>query len=337
VQLARHNYYIETFESVREKFEQITHERVVLERQNKESLGIIQAYKAAQVQQMKKVETDIHSVEENIKQVKISINTLARPKTPPKIEIMRPATPPPPPPQPVVDLGPVFEKIEAVRADCTKLMVEEKIRTLEFVKEKVKSIESQTQRTKNFADSAIEELKDKLAWLPISLSQLEGMAPNEARLFTIEARLRSEENSRIQAYNHIMQMIDKQSARPTPELEVERRVVSPVAEKLVSARSLERKRMTGPAGGVLRNEWWRKTQEGERKNWSEEGSVVGGRFKFSTPLPGEEGEVLGLYRDKRKGRAVPRSWDVEIMQIPRIQTAAPNKVGRILGNTGKGS
>ena len=42
----------------------------------------------------------------------------------------------------------------------------------------------------------------------MSLTSLEGMNPVEARLFTIEARLRCEENSRIQSYNQLMEMIN---------------------------------------------------------------------------------------------------------------------------------
>lgn len=57
-------------------------------------------------------------------------------------------------------------------------------------------------------EQAYAEIKDKLTWLPINLSELKGMTPNDARLFTIEARLRAEENSRIQAFSSIEKSIE---------------------------------------------------------------------------------------------------------------------------------
>lgn len=75
-------------------------------------------------------------------------------------------------------------------------------------------------------EQAYAEIKDKLNWLPINLSELKGMSPNDARLFTIEARLRAEENSRIQAFSSIEKSIEtlrKHSASPLQTKISERR------------------------------------------------------------------------------------------------------------------
>lgn len=52
------------------------------------------------------------------------------------------------------------------------------------------------------------ELREKLKWLPMNLKDIKGMSPNDARIFIIEARIRSEENSRIDQFNKITNMLD---------------------------------------------------------------------------------------------------------------------------------
>ena len=65
-------------------------------------------------------------------------------------------------------------------------------------------------------ESDFVEIKEKLAWLPISFSQIKGKSPNEARIFTLEARLRAEENTRHEAINKILQMMDSFQANSPP-------------------------------------------------------------------------------------------------------------------------
>jgi hypothetical protein len=58
----------------------------------------------------------------------------------------------------------------------------------------------------------IKDLKDKLMWLPMNLNVIKGKTPTEARLYTIEARLRTEENSRVDQYNLLLTTINKLKA-----------------------------------------------------------------------------------------------------------------------------
>ena len=51
-------------------------------------------------------------------------------------------------------------------------------------------------------------IKEKLCWLPVDLKELKGMNPTDARIFIIEARLRSEENIRNEQYNKLVTMLD---------------------------------------------------------------------------------------------------------------------------------
>jgi hypothetical protein len=50
-------------------------------------------------------------------------------------------------------------------------------------------------------------IEDKLKWLPSALQDISGMSPSEARLYTIETRIKSEETSRINQINDIVRDI----------------------------------------------------------------------------------------------------------------------------------
>lgn len=52
------------------------------------------------------------------------------------------------------------------------------------------------------------EVKEKLAWLPIHFAHVQDKPPSEARLFTLEARVRAEENARIQSFNNLVAFIN---------------------------------------------------------------------------------------------------------------------------------
>ena len=85
------------------------------------------------------------------------------------------------------------------------------------VNEKMQTIKEELLKAKNWFEGVTMELKDKLSWLPLSLAELNGMSPCDARLFTIEARLRAEENSRMLAINNIeksLESIRKNSVSP---------------------------------------------------------------------------------------------------------------------------
>jgi chromosome segregation ATPase len=99
----------------------------------------------------------------------------------------------------------------------TKLSKLEKYvtRHLEILEKKLNSelsntiypLEKKLQEKIQSNDSDVSEIKEKLSWLPMNISQLKGKAPTEARLYTLEARLRSEENSRIESINKLKGLI----------------------------------------------------------------------------------------------------------------------------------
>lgn len=57
-------------------------------------------------------------------------------------------------------------------------------------------------------DESFKEIQSKLTWLPVNVTDMTGMNAHEARLFTLEARLRSEENSRIKSVNFLSKLIE---------------------------------------------------------------------------------------------------------------------------------
>jgi len=64
------------------------------------------------------------------------------------------------------------------------------------------------QRMKKENDEAFKEVQSKLTWLPVNVTEMTNMNAQEARLFTLEARLRSEENSRIKSVNFLGKLIE---------------------------------------------------------------------------------------------------------------------------------
>lgn len=96
--------------------------------------------------------------------------------------------------------------IESLKKDVNEKLVKE-----------IGQLEEKLNVSRSKLEQATLEIKDKLTWLPINLAELKGMSPNDARLFTIEARLRAEENSRIQALTSIeksLESIRKHSVSP---------------------------------------------------------------------------------------------------------------------------
>ena len=317
------NIVNEKFQETYSKIETFYEIKSQTESKLKDSFNIFKQSIGSQKQEIKKFQTGLNSVEENIKDIKVNINNLVRPKTPPIQE-----TPPPPPPVvpilPVIPLDEIYAKIDSVKQDLIHQIIEEKEKTFNNFYEIVKSVETQAQKTKNLSEQGIEELKDKLSWLPLSLNQLEGMSPGEARLFTIEARLRSEENARIQAYNNLTKLIENSISMQSHYYEEnkDKKSVSPLPEKSGTNRNNDKRPTPLP-----QPEWWKKALESERKNCSESGSILGGRLKFSTPMPELEENIenYARYKDVRRHKAVPKSWDLDSEQITRMQTAAPNK------------
>ncbi|OMJ82035.1 hypothetical protein SteCoe_17362 [Stentor coeruleus] len=338
-------------EKIYERFEYMEYVKKQFEQQTKESIMSFIAFKQSHSLNIKRFENGLQSCEDNIKNMQQSLIDLSQPKTPQSIyspviqtftslasplgNFNYPSSPlqnlPAPAQAPIeIPLDDIYEKIFLAKQELTDMIKQEKTKTLEIIQDQVKILEIQREKNKNASEQAIQELKDKLAWLPISLCQLEGMTPGEARLFTIEARLRSEENSRIQSFNHLSKLVDNfinQKIHNAEFIEAKdiKTAINPINEINTNSRnSVIRK--NSPFIGQGSSEWWKKAQESERRNCSESGSVIG-KIKFSTPVPesDEAGDSYVAYKDRRKARAVPKSWDTETTQIPRIQTALPLK------------
>ena len=58
-------------------------------------------------------------------------------------------------------------------------------------------------------NSGLQDIREKLSWFPMTINEVKGKNLNEARIFTIEARLRMEENSRVEQFNQIISLINQ--------------------------------------------------------------------------------------------------------------------------------
>ncbi|OMJ82512.1 hypothetical protein SteCoe_16801 [Stentor coeruleus] len=102
----------------------------------------------------------------------------------------------------------------------TKMMSDENLKKYSL---KISSLEDKTKELENNLivmqnkhksekldlELMIKDLKDKLMWLPMNLNVIKGKTPTEARLYTIEARLRTEENNRADQYNLLLAAVNK--------------------------------------------------------------------------------------------------------------------------------
>lgn len=128
---------------------------------------------------------------------------------------------------------------------------------LKTIKDHIQPLEAKMEKAQNSLESANSELKDKLSWFPIKVSEISGMSPYDARLFTIEARLRAEENSRIQALNNVeksLETIRKCSLSPIFYKSPERRATPDIKtsfDGLKTVSEIEEIRPSGVMEGVV--------------------------------------------------------------------------------------
>ncbi|OMJ92681.1 hypothetical protein SteCoe_4561 [Stentor coeruleus] len=87
------------------------------------------------------------------------------------------------------------------------------------INETVIPLEQKLKSIINANELDFSEIKQKLAWLPMNFSQIKGKDPTEARIFTIEARLRTEENARMEAFNKCMDAINSARMVTSPTLD----------------------------------------------------------------------------------------------------------------------
>ena len=102
----------------------------------------------------------------------------------------------------------IESELAKVKIKLESSLIAAKNELLKQFEENIQKLERNWARSKVTLEEATCEIKDKLAWLPSNLTDLKGMGPSDARLFTIEARLRAEENSRIQAMSTIEKSIE---------------------------------------------------------------------------------------------------------------------------------
>lgn len=90
-----------------------------------------------------------------------------------------------------------------------KKLIEKKEKDLAHkIRASCSALENSLKFLKSNYTEDVSVLKEKLSWLPIELNEIRGMGPNEARMFVIEARLRSEENLRNEQFNKLFSMLD---------------------------------------------------------------------------------------------------------------------------------
>ena len=283
-----------------------------------------------------KLQKSFNACEESIKALAHTVNTLPPPTPPrpdptnayessdhPKVYQIEIDDKPVVPPFPTEE---IFAKISSISEELHSTIKQNTEDILEYIQNHLKKIEKQTQSLTSTSECGFKELQDKLAWLPMNLSQLSSMAPAEARLFTVEARLRSEENSRIQSYNHMIKLLESylpsQSDRVILEQD-ERKPALPVVEIINTSKNIEKK--TSP-GGMCSSEWWKMAADSERKQHRESESINGIRVKYSTPVPemDDNQELHFQYKEKRRTKIYPKSGTVNIA-MPRIQSAVATK------------
>jgi hypothetical protein len=90
--------------------------------------------------------------------------------------------------------------------DCKFQLIEDKLN--KELQETIFPLEKRMKEVIFRNESDFSDIREKLAWLPMSFSQIKDKSPTEARIFTLEARLRAEENNRNESVNRIMKMID---------------------------------------------------------------------------------------------------------------------------------
>lgn len=107
-------------------------------------------------------------------------------------------------------------------------------------------------------------LEEKLKWLPLDTKEIKNMTPYEARLFTIETRLRTEEDRRLLAQERISSDLEflRRTVTPAsvllPEPSVVRNPISQVFANELLPRRTQKKVTTGTPGGMATPEMWRK-------------------------------------------------------------------------------
>lgn len=101
-------------------------------------------------------------------------------------------------------------EMAALSANLLKSAKDTEEKLKQEVSNSIKILNEKVQKIKQENEESFKEVNEKLTWLPVNVSQMSNMTPNEARLFTLEARLRSEENSRIKSFAFLSKLVEAQ-------------------------------------------------------------------------------------------------------------------------------
>ena len=307
------------FEGKLEKFQE---SGVKVQNQNSENWKKLRKSVNANTSEIQKSQANIRNFEEEMKNLKLLIENLSIPR--PVTPISNPS-PTVPTPEVIFPTEELNSLIETSKQELIKLLLDEQEKVRNDLNEQINSLESSNKQFKTVTDQSIQEIKDKLAWLPIKLSQLDGMSAAEARLFTVEARLRSEENSRIQSYNYLLSLIDPHTTASNPHIPsgTSDNQGSSSIEKINYIKNTEKK--TTP-GGMCTTEWWKQGAESEKKKFCESESIRGIKLKFSTPVPEIEHNSMFLkYKEKKIKKQNPKSMNSDFIKMPKIHSALGTK------------
>ncbi|CAG9327817.1 unnamed protein product [Blepharisma stoltei] len=217
----------------------------------------------------------------------------------------------------------IREEINSVKNELHALLKYSEEKSTKDLVDSVQSIENKISLAKMTLENQFQELRDKFSWLPMKFDQLEGMSPTEARIFTLEARLRSEENSRIQGQHQILKFMENKSVqsqvRASPEIASCRKecFTPQILTSRQSSRSInkvfERK---VPPGGMCGGDIWKRPIDSDRKKSIDGESVVlyGSKMRAHSPIDLsliEESCIEQLKKERlnRKRKSIPKSFD----------------------------
>lgn len=149
----------------------------------------------------------------------------------------------------------LLKDIENLKASLINSAKETEEKLSEEVANNIKLLNEKVAKIREENEESFKVVNEKLNWFPVNVNQIAGMTPNQARLFTLEARLRSEENSRIKAFNFLGKQIE--NLRIYKE-------IGPYTDK-----SIAREKRDSPDGAYTL-ETLKKLGENDRKNESKD-------------------------------------------------------------------
>ena len=97
------------------------------------------------------------------------------------------------------------QNLASINLSAEVAILSEKLKNLSEI---ILPLEKSLKNDRLELDLITKELKEKLAWLPMNLNHIKDKPPNEARIFTVELRLRMEESLRVEQFNKLASAIN---------------------------------------------------------------------------------------------------------------------------------